>query len=71
MLAENLKKFQGFSDERKFNDVKDQLIKNFKNKLANPPFRKAFAMIPQILVNGKFSYTDYIEALEKTTWADF
>lgn len=71
MLSQQLIKFQEFSDERKFNDVKEQLIKSYKNKMTNSPFRVAFGCITQILVNGKFSYEDYIAAFEKITWADF
>jgi insulysin len=71
MLAKSLENFQSFDDERKFTDTRAKMVKDYKNKLVNAPFRKAFGMVPQILVNGKFTWEDYIEAFEKVSWEDF
>lgn len=71
MFSQSLRKFRQFDDERKFTDAKLKMIKDYKNKLVEAPFRKAFGVLTQILINGKFSYEEYIQAFEKITWQDF
>ena len=71
MFSRSLAKFREFDDERKFTDAKLKMIKDYKNKLVEAPFRKAFGVLTQILINGKFSYEEYIDAFEKITWEDF
>ena len=75
MFSKSLRKFREFDDERKFTDAKLKMVKDFKNKLVEAPFRKAFGVLTQILINGKFSYeedllnmTHVLEDLAASGW---